>query len=51
MDNSERQRVEEEIRNLEILLSEFRRNHPNDILQIKAIENQLEGKKAYLRGW
>jgi hypothetical protein len=51
MDDRERKVVEEEIRNLEAELAEYRKMYPNDWMQIKALENQIEGKKAYLRGW
>lgn len=47
----ERRRVEEEIRSLESLLAEVRRNHPEDWMNIERLEKEIEGKRAYLRGW
>lgn len=51
MTDQERRGVEEENRNLEAALREYERDHPNDWMQIQALKNQIEGKKAYLRGW
>lgn len=51
MDDRERKTVEEEIRTLEAILAEYRRDHPNDWMQIQAIENQIKGKRAYIKGW
>ena len=50
MDYKEKAAVEEEIRGLEAVLAEYKRDHPDDWMQIQAIENQIEGKRAYIRG-
>ena len=51
MDDKERRAVEEEIRSLEAVLAEYRRDHPDDWIQIQAFENQIHGKRAYIKGW
>ncbi len=51
MDEKERKAVEEEIRSLEAILAEYRRKHPKDWMQIQSLENQIHGKRAYIKGW
>ena len=51
MDDRERKAVEEEISSLEAILAEYRRDHPKDRIQIQALENQIKGKRSYIKGW
>ncbi len=51
MVDKERKAVEEEIRRLEAILAEYKRDHPKDWIQIQSLENQIQGKRAYIKGW
>lgn len=51
MDEREKRAVEEEIRALEAELREYKQMHPENTSRIQDIQNQINGKKAYIRGW
>lgn len=49
MDDREKRAVEEEIRSLEETKREYEDMHPEDTYQIQAMQNMIDGKRAYIR--
>lgn len=51
MTDKEKRAVEEEIRSLEASKREFEDRHPENVDRIRAMQNMIDGKRKYIKGW